>query len=152
MTNTLKWFWSVALRYKNIIGVEKVQRVFTTIPRKNAEQITRALNQGAEEVSDRAQAIVPRDTHELSKDIRVENSGIEVRSDGRSAVTRIIAGTTPGNAQAAFRSEFGRRPSSGHPGHRAQPFLFPAYWSLRKKIRARIARAIRKAVKDSVSG
>lgn len=39
-----------------------------------------------------------------------------------------------------------------HPGARKKPFLFPAFWSLRKRIKSRINRAMLKAAKESVSG
>lgn len=140
------------MRYKNLRGVENVERIFSQLPRKNQEQITNALNQGAEEVKDIAVSIVPRDTGDLASDISVDTTGVLARDDDKGVVVRVIAGTTPGNGQAAFRSEFGRRPSGGHPGHSAQPFLFPAYWSIRKKIRARVQRAVRAAVKAVANG
>lgn len=61
-------------------------------------------------------------------------------------------GTAPRTAGAAYVTGSGRRRKSGntHPGTRPQPFLFPAYWSLRRRVRGRIARAVREAARDSV--
>jgi len=65
----------------------------------------------------------------------------------------VVAGTTPGDAMAAFRSEFGRAPSpDGHPGHRAKSFMFDAYHSVRQRVRGRVKRAIKAAAKAVARG
>lgn len=133
---------------KMLHGLEHAQRVFRRAPRVHQEKIAHALNVGAREIKDRAEILVPEDTGDLKQDIKVEARGLQVRRGGRALVARVIAGTSAGNAMAAFRSEFGRAPSpDGHPGHAPQSFFFTAYHSVRKRVRGRVKRSINAAAK-----
>lgn len=139
-------------RLQNITGIEKVERAFRNLPRSSTAKIADALNRGAEEVAKRAEQIAPEDEGDLKDTIKPRSSGIRQNQRG-NPVVYVVAGTSADTANAAFRQEFGRASGPGdHRGHPAQPFLFPAYWSLRKRIRGRIARAIKAATKEAARG
>lgn len=135
------------MRKRYIEGADRVSRIFKQLPREASEEIAHALNLGAREIADAAEVLVPVDTSELKQDIQIETTGIRARNDGRAAVARVVVGTKAGTAQKAFRQEFGRAKSDGHPGHDPQSFFFTAYHAKRKRVRSRVARAINKAAK-----
>ncbi len=135
------------MRTKYVQGADTVSRIFKKLPREASENIAHALNLGAKEVAEAAEILVPVDTSELKRDIQIETTGIQARSDKRAAVARVIVGTKRETAEKAFRQEFGRAPSNGHPGHAPQSFFFTAYHAKRKRVRSRVARAINKAAK-----
>lgn len=140
-------------RYKNITGVETVEQVFTQLPRKNAEKIAIALNQGGDEIATRARTLVPVDDGELKSSIEVRRSDIKVRKDRGSVFVAVVAGTTRGTADYARVVEFGRRPGpDGHPGFAGRDFFFSAYWSVRKRVKDRVKRALRAAAKAVANG
>lgn len=144
----------------SVEGVDKVARVFRALSRKAAERIADALEKGADEIVARAKVLAPVDDGNLRDTIarRTDIRGT-TRRDGsdRGVVVYVVAGDTAETAIAAFRQEFGRDPggnekgNADHPGHAAQPFLFPAYWSIRRRVRSRVARAISAAAKEAAA-
>lgn len=135
------------MRYKNLRGVERVNRIFDQLPRAAVEEITHAMNTGLEEMKDTAKTLVAKDTGELAEDIQTD-----IREGREKIVGRVFVGTDKGTAIKARTQEFSRAPSDGHPGHEARPFMFPAYWAKRKRVTGRVKRAIAKAAKMVVRG
>jgi hypothetical protein len=131
---------------RNIEGFEEVDKVFRRLPRESLERITNALNKGADEIVRDAKIAVPRS--EDDEHVADTIGRTSIRAAGKSAEVFIFAGVEgAGTEQAAFRSEFGRKPGSGHPGHRAQPFMFPALAKNRKRVLGRIRREINRAAR-----
>jgi hypothetical protein len=137
-------------RKQKIEGVENVRRVFRRLPQVSANRITNALNQGLDEIADLAKSIAPEGPTAPHVKDTVRRIPIKASVDGKSVGGAVIAGDTAATANAAFRAEFGRKPSDRHPGHSAQPFMFPAFHARRKKVLGRIARELNKAVKLSL--
>lgn len=144
-----------------IEGLAAIERAFGRLSKGAEGKILAALNQGADEIVRDAKALAPtgEDDIRMRDSIRKTTAALTTSSRGRSAgsdrgvAVFVVAGDTVETSQAAFRSEFGRAPSAdGHPGHRAQPFLFPAYFRNRRRIRARIARALRAAAQEAARG
>jgi HK97 gp10 family phage protein len=144
----------------SVEGVDRVAAVFRRISRGAAEKIAQALERGGDEIAARARSIAPVDEGDLRETIaRRTNIRTTQRQDGsaRGVVVYVVAGDTKETAHAAYRQEFGRAAggtgerNANHPGHPAQPFLFPAYWSLRRRVRSRVARAINAAVKEAAA-
>ena len=139
-------------RKSKLEGLENARKVFERLPREFLEGITHALNQGADEIVDAAKILAPEGPQEPHVKDTIRRTDIRVRADGKSAVVFVTTGDTKQTANAAFRSEFGRAPGGSgkvdmgkHPGHREQPFMFPAYFAKRKRVRSRVKRAIKKA-------
>ena len=145
-------------RVKHIEGIENVRRVFRRLPEKYLIDITHALNVGADQVVKRAKVLAPFDPDGNGEHLRnsIKKTPIKVIRRGTSAVIYVTAGDSKETANAAYRSELGRKaggkaPQQAHPGHSPQEFLFPAYWSSRTSIQGRVKRAIKAAAKAVAS-
>ena len=145
-------------RVKHIEGIENVRRVFRRLPEKYLIDITHALNVGADQVVKRAKLLAPYDEDGNGEHLRdsIKKTPIKVIRRGTSAVIYVTAGDSKETANAAYRSEFGRKaggsaPNTSHPGHPPQEFIFPAYWSSRTSIQGRVKRAIKAAGKAMAS-
>lgn len=148
-------------RVTHIDGIETVRAAFKTLKNESIGRITHALNLGADEVVSGARILAPIDEGDLKATIRKTPIQLKGGKFG-GVVIRIIAGNTKQTANAAFRSEFGRDPGgtfkkgpkagqpTHHPGHDPQEFMFPAYWAVRRRIKARVATAVRNAAKAAV--
>lgn len=137
-------------KQRYVTGTDRVMAVFQAMKREAAEEIAHALNLGAMEISARAKVLVPVDEGDLKDTIGVSRAGFSIRADGKAVVVYVTAGDTKQTANAAYRQEFGRGPGPGeNPGHAAQPFMFPGYWSVRNRVRNRVKRAVKKAAKDA---
>lgn len=136
-------------RLKHVEGLEGVHRAFAHLVDEAPVKLTQALNKSGAEVAARAKILVPVD------DAQTRNS-IEHRLDLKSRKGTSVAAVVEAggrDAPGAWRSEFGRDPGGsganvGHPGHEAQPFMFPAYHSVRRRVRGRIKRAIKALGKE----
>lgn len=59
-------------------------------------------------------------------------------------------GTAPRTQGRGYTTRGGRKKKSSgntHPGSKPRPFMWPAYYSLRRRVRGRISRAVRKGVR-----
>ena len=124
-------------------GLDGVEKAFSHLKIGSPEKLTIALNKGASEVAARAKILAPVDDGQVRNSIETK---LDLQSRGGTSVAAVVyAGGR--EAPGAWRAEFGRSPGgegdqSGHPGHAAQPYLFPAYHSVRRRVRGRIKRAI----------
>ena len=148
-------------RVKHIDGIENVRRVFRRLPEKYLIDITHALNIGADQVVKKAKSLAPYDADGNGEHLRnsIEKTDIRIIRGGTSAVIYVTAGDSKETANAAWRSEYGRKAGGktkkggkvNHPGHSPQEFMFPAYWSSRTSIQGRVKRAIKAAGKAMAS-
>ena len=139
---------------QNVLGLAKVKKVFRNLPKESLKRMTNALNKGAEEIHALAKITAKRSDpiageEHYADTIRISRIRANAATARRSEFVSIavLAGGTKETTAAAFRSEFGRKPGGGHPGHKSQPALFPAYFAIRKKVRGRIKREINRAAK-----
>lgn len=156
-------------------GLDRLQRKLTRIiPDKAKAAARRALEQSADEMVAMMKRLVPVDSGDLRDSIGwtwgkkpIYSQAIaKVKSAGSGdMVITIYAGNY--GVRYAHLVEFGsarhiikakRAKALGkdgrlgievhHPGGKAQPFFFPSYRALRRSARARVSRAISKAIKD----
>lgn len=168
----------MASRYKNITGADVVARALRGLASNAAKEVAFAINKGGEEIRDRAKALAPERTGELIRNIEMRdlsyreikgaffggkvltsrkfgvNIGVFPKHNGGKAFYApfVEFGTskrTKGQLTGNRRQSRGRRFGNTHTGATAKPFLFPAYWSLRKRVMSRINRAIRKAARET---
>lgn len=133
-------------REKYLKGADKVRRIFGALSAEMADEITAAINQSMAEMKRDMQVLVPRDQGDLAGDI-----GSEIIVTSRGVTGRVFAGTNKETAITARVQEFGRAAGPGeHPGHGKQSFFFTIWDARRKRIRGRMARAMRKAAKSVV--
>jgi HK97 gp10 family phage protein len=134
------------------------------LPKRARELIGKALEEGADEIASMQRRLVPvGKTGRLKASIKVTKGGAKIpySQGGSTGVAgdpdlsyRISAGNS--EVRYAHRVEFGTAPhtnkgffeGSQHPGARPRPFFFPAYRALKRKVRSRITRATKQAVKE----
>ena len=142
-------------KYRNVQGVEVIQRQFDRMSKAAAERLADALNTSAKEIEARARLLAPVGRGRksaasmkygpLKSQIEVLSPFEAVRkSRGRSRGV-IASGVSTGRAFYARFVEFGTTR-----GATPRPFFWPAYRSVRKKVRSRITRAINAAAREAV--
>lgn len=139
-----------------VTGVEKLKRQMRVFPVLAREQIAKAMEESAQEIVNLAKSLAPVDDGDLRASIGWSWHGAPegsivlgaVRNEGRGSGNLSIV-IYAGNDRAFYARwvEFGTSA-----GHRAQPFFYPAYRSLRKRARSRVTRAIRNAARRAAAG
>jgi HK97 gp10 family phage protein len=142
-------------RGKYVTGQDDIRRRLKALPAAMMAEIDAALDKGAEEIKAAASVIVPRDTGELAGAIEVRASldGVKLRGVNTKFVrgkagdvqrfVGVFATKRGGPGWYAAWVEFGTQRRT------ATPFLRPAYWAKRKRVQARVNRAVRKAAKEA---
>ena len=121
------------------------------MPRDAFVKVHKAVTKGTGEIATAARALVPEEYGDLRDSIKTD---ILNSPGGRGVMGIVRAGYAPDDprthdALGARQQEFGRAASPGHPGHDAQPFMFPAYRLLKRRATNRIGRALREASKHA---
>lgn len=148
-----------------VVGADSLKRKMRAFPLRARREISKAMEQSAEEIVKLAKSLAPVDDGTLQMSIgwtwgnAPKGSMVlgKVRQEGRGAgnlVITIFAGG--GDAFYAKWVEFGttahvqggRFAGTKHPGTAAQPFFYPAYRALRKRAKSRTSRAIRSAARS----
>lgn len=160
-----------------IIGLDRLRRKLTvTIPAHVEKATVAAMESGAAEMVALMRSLAPKKSGDLAASIgwtwgdapkgamalgRMRGRG----STGRKYITIYAGG---GDAYYARFIEFGTQSHTikaknapvlhlhggifveevQHPGSTAQPFFYPAYRALRRRVRGRITRQMKKAIKD----
>lgn len=132
------------------VGRERVKRRFRELPRVAQRMVAEALGQGADEIVQMQKRLAPKDDGDLQE-------AIHRRWDRRAALMGIVIRAWSPKVKYAHLVEFGTAPhrvggrfkGAMHPGTKAQPFFFPAYRALRKRVKSRVRRSLRKAVEAS---
>lgn len=143
-------------------GRERLLAKMRSLPSEVRSAIKQALAEGADEITDMQKRLAPVDTGKLRDSIKQTWGGGKTRYASLSAsagagdpdlTVKITAGDS--GVRYAHLLEFGTAPhingglfaGSRHPGTNAQPFFYPAYRALRKRVKSRITRATTKAAK-----
>lgn len=138
------------------------------MPLKARQAIAPALEQGANEIAAMQKRLVPKASGALERSIRVVKGNYtpdnaNVRGVGGAGAgdpdltVRVVAGDA--TAWYARLVEFGTAPHENggrfagtqNPGTKAQPYFYPAVRALRRRVKGRITRATKKAVKEVAS-
>lgn len=149
-------------------GISNLNKKVAEIPKRIDRAAKSAMEAGAQELVDMMRRIVPVDDGDLRDSIgwtwgnAPKGAKVITQSDPDEHGLRITV--YAGNEKAFYAAwvEFGVAPHNiakgggnksfkgegkSHPGSRAHPFFFPSYRSLRKRIKSRIKRETRKAMK-----
>lgn len=131
-------------------GLDRLKARFDAIPVKVREAATKALEESAEEIVQTMRSFAPVDEGELRDSIgwtwgdapkgTLTIGTVGGREYGTLRITIYAGG---GDAFHARFQEFGTVKMAAH------PFFFPAWRARKRRIRARISRAISKAIKDT---
>ncbi|WP_181178051.1 HK97 gp10 family phage protein [Mesorhizobium sp. B2-6-6] len=125
-------------------GLADFQRRLAAIPKAVRAGVKPALDTSANELVTVQRALAPRDHGTLQASIQWADTGELSRqvTAGGETTTR-PARDGQGEYDYALGVEFGTRQTP------AQPYFYSGYRLVRKRLRARIKRAISKSVKDS---
>lgn len=126
-------------------GLASLRRKLAALPEASQAAVRKALETGAGEIVAMAKRLVPRDSGDLQNSIGwtwgdAPKGSIALASGG-SGEMRITV--YAGNDEAFYARwvEFGTASAAAH------PFFFPSYRALRKRVRGRVERGVRKALK-----
>ncbi len=133
-------------------GLEKFKRRLAAIPKAVQDAAVAALQKDADELVSAMKGLATVKTGALRDSIVATPPGGTTPSYSQPGGSRVAGPTefivTAGNTNVRYAHlvEYG----SVH-GH-AQPFFWPAYRLLKKRMRSRVKRAISKAAKDQFNG
>lgn len=145
--------------------VRNKDRLFAKLQRlapEAAKQIGIEAEKAGSEMVRIAQGYVPVDKGDLRDSIVMTPGGAQTpvysQPGGSIKVPEHAALITAGNSKVRYPHlvEYGARPhiaggqfaGAAHPGAPAQPYFWPAFRLMRRRFRARMSRAINKAVKQ----
>jgi HK97 gp10 family phage protein len=156
-------------------GTDKLRRKLTKFPKAAKFEIERAMIKGAREMVSMAKGLVPVRTGALRDSIqwnfaedtpayaslKSRTGGPVSKDDPAIVVTAGAAGTrAEGGVRYAHLVEFGAAPHKAgglyegatHPGAPAQPFFYPSWRVVKKKLKSRVNRAVKSAAKKAAAG
>lgn len=149
-------------------GVSEMKKRFADIPKRLDVAASAAMEKGAQELVEMMRRLVPVDHGDLRDSIgwswgdAPEGAKVIAQSEADSRGLKITVYAGSKKAYYSAWIEFGTAPHNvakgagnkgftgdahGHPGSPAQPFFFPSYRSLRKRIQSRIKRQTKAAMK-----
>lgn len=130
----------VEFRNKDIL----FQKLVSTVPEID-ENLRKALADGGDEMVEKAKTLVPFDKGDLKDSIEWNWTKKTQEDNARSPAIVISAGSQQRNDPEFYARwvEFGTVNTP------RQPYFFPAYRLLRRKIRGRMTRAMSKAIKKA---
>lgn len=145
-----------------IKGLDELERRLKKMPAAARAAAHKSVVESANELARLQKSLAPVDDGDLKDSITVTPPGGTTppySQPGGSRTARpleaiVTAGNT--NVRYAHLVEFGAAPhiaggmfeGAQHPGARAQPFFWPAYRALRKRVRRKISSSITKAIKS----
>jgi hypothetical protein len=139
------------------------------IPRHVRKAVGDAMQAGADEITEMQKRFAPvgvRDPKRVLKksiyNVKGEIPGARpdttIRGDPDLTIHLLAGGASPytGFVWYARHVEFGTKPhvlggrfaGRQHPGTRPQPFFFPVYRTMRRRYKARVTRAMRRAIRQ----
>lgn len=144
-----------------VLGLGKFNKKMKRFPDEIEKEIRKAIRKNADELENLSKSLVPVREGHLKRAIRRKWKhrlgiwvGIDANKDPDAFHARFVEFGTRKGTKGETASVGGRKRKvyRTHPGTDAQPFLFPAYRALRRRMKGRITRASRKAIKDVING
>lgn len=117
---------------------DRLRRRLKAIPVEVRKAARAQLKANAEQLVETQKRLAPVDTGELKDSIRQQDTSTSTRISRRVSAGR-------GGVPYAAWAEFGTTKNS------ARPFFWPAYRMLRRRFRARMTRATKKAIQEGAS-
>ena len=149
-----------------VIGLDRLRRKLTkTIPEAAQRRIREAMEQSANEAVALMKSLAPKQSGDLADSIgwtwgdAPKGSIALATSKNKSGNMRITIYAGGGDAYYARFVEFGTSPhvngglyaGSQHPGTPAQPFFYPGWRVVRRRVKGKVTRAIKAAAKEAAA-
>jgi HK97 gp10 family phage protein len=149
-------------------GRARLLKKMAAIPADIRKEMAAAIQQGAEDIVRLQKSLAPEDSGDLRDSIVSSAGGAAPKCSafkggqkgGGKSDPDLSVTISAGNAKVRYAHivEFGSAPhvngglfaGSQHPGTPAKPFFFPGYRAMRRKVKGRITRATKKAIRKSV--
>ncbi|MDF2809507.1 MAG: hypothetical protein K0S56_538 [Microvirga sp.] len=149
------------------MGRERLTAKLARIQGAPRQAIHTALRQGAEEITAMQKRLAPRDSGDLANSIgytfgnyRVQNANVRGIMGNAGAGDPDLSVTIHAGDSKAYYAMFVEFGTSQHtaggkfvgatiPAVAAQPFFYPGYRSLRKRVKSRISRATTKSIRQA---
>ncbi|KPF47070.1 HK97-gp10 family putative phage morphogenesis protein [Rhizobium sp. AAP43] len=155
-------------------GIRELEAKLAAIPPRVVKLTRKAMEKSAQELVDMMKRLVPTESGDLRDSIgwtwgdaptgsftifQVRNSKAEEASYGALRITVFAGnkeafyahfvefGTAPHNVSRGGGNKSFKGKPVPHPGARAQPFFYPAWRALRKRIQSRIKREMKKGIR-----
>lgn len=133
-------------------GLDALKRKLAAMSKEIKAEVQVALEKSGAEMVATAKALAPVDEGELRASITMTTAGGSTPifgGGGRTKVGDLAVTVTAGDYFVRYAAivEFGR---DSDPPMAARPFFWPAYRSLKKRIKSRNSRAVSKAVKKAI--
>lgn len=149
-----------------ILGLPRLQKKLKRFPAVADQAIRKAMGESAAEVVTLAKSLVPKDSGDLARSIGWTwgdaPKGSMVLGQVRAGSGNLRITIYAGNSEAYYARwvEFGTSgheqggifAGSEHPGTPAQPFFYPAWRAVRRRVKGRVTRAINKSAKQIAAG
>lgn len=133
-------------------GIGRIKQRLAMIPKNVRAAMVPELVKSGNDLAVTARILAPRDTGALQESITVTPGGSNTppysTPGGRVTVPELAVAVTAGNKDVRYAHlvEYGTQEAA------AQPYFWPAFRLMRKKITGRIKRAAAKAVKQGWGG
>ncbi|HZH10560.1 MAG TPA: HK97-gp10 family putative phage morphogenesis protein [Microvirga sp.] len=145
-------------------GLKRWEQRLKNIPKTVRARVREAIHQGAAEIVSAQKRLAPVRTGKLRDSITATIGGQAPKysqfgrmgGKGDADLTAVI---TVGNSEVRYAHlvEFGSAPhiaggrfkGADHPGTTAQPFFYPGYRMVRRRVKSRITRAVNKGIKEA---
>jgi HK97 gp10 family phage protein len=146
---------------------ERLLKKMAALPQAVRLAIKQSLAQGADELVAMQRRLVPKKTGKLRDSITQTWGGkgpayASLKGETNEGDPDLSVTITAGNSAVRYAHlvEFptsphinkGKFPGTKHPGTDAQPFFYPSYRALKRRIKNRITRATKKAARQVASG
>lgn len=135
--------------YANVKGADAVQRMLAQLPDGITKDIEAAIQTSGQEFVSRAKAVAPVAPAFEGSPGELRDSIHLISDNGREmSVTVMVDAQDAKGRYYPAHVEYGHKVEGG--GHAAPaPFFWPVYQTLKKRIKNRVARAMRGAVKSA---
>lgn len=151
-----------------ITGRDRLLKKMAAIPAEIRKEMAAAIRQGADEIVSMQKRLAPIESGDLRNSIVATSGGAAPKystfkgkqKGGGESDPDLSVTISAGNAKVRYAHivEFGAAPHVQpknpfirfHPGTTAAPFFFPAYRALRRKVKGRITRSTKKAIRKAV--
>lgn len=131
-------------------SIDRLKQRLARVPKEAKVEIRKALTIAAEQITMTQRGFAPVEDGTLRNSIRHSpmnesggRFGVQIEAGG-PATTRIVREGQSATYDYALAKEFGTEDAPAH------PFFFPGYRANKKRAKARINRAIKKAAKAAV--
>jgi HK97 gp10 family phage protein len=145
-----------------VLGLDKLNRKLHELPAEMQKTIRKASEDGAEEMVGMAKRLVPVDSGALQASIAwtygeppagsIGGGGTKRKPGGKVRTGTATSGDRISVYAGDSRAYYARWVEFGTAAQSAQPFFFPSFRALKKRMKSRNARAMNKAAKKVAAG